>query len=676
MRQSIPLFRSIQTGLDLNGPTLGMQSQPVGTSCSVASGIATFIGIGTAIYPEGQTSRNTNTGTVTHQWHQVGVGALSDSTNITGSGTTTLTVSGLTNPDDNQNEYFCQIGYDPNNLSPNAINEPFDSGSAKVTVSPVINFTREPANSTVGEGVDTTFTVTANASDGSDQNLSYQWVLDDVDLSDGFVNGTGDVSGSTTSVLTISRINPALYKVFCRVSHTTANPGIITTTQANLDVSVSRALIKYERFGSGTFVAEQDERDIGAFGALTFRANADVGARIITFYSPERDLDVKITMGGAAGADRNGRSGGEGGISVFKTTLVKGEEYLVKLGVNDTQGGGPRGGINGGGGLAALYHKARVIAVCGGGGGAGTVTGGGDGGGVGINGDNSTGDPTKNAKGGKVIQKGQMPTNGFTQAGRTGATDFDNDNLNGGRISGCTIGDYWHRQGKSPCEDTEFNHYRNPDGSLNTNTYIIQRGYKAGQGFRNNGGAGSGNQGGGGAGGTGGTGATGGGSGGGGGSGYESGEVTLLPSTVLQIGTQVGGNDDVAFISLEPFIEDDDHVPLIPPKSNVASNYVAEIFDISRSAGDSNTLTFTKRSGGGPSTITFGPNGGRYTVEDIEIGAVYKRTGATFSGGRGFILRLSGNTLQLADDPENPSYSNLQITPSKGTFTDTATLVY
>ena len=29
----------------------------------------------------------------------------------------------------------------------------------------------------------------------------------------------------------------------------------------------------------------------------------------------------------------------------------------------------PRGGINGGGGLAVIYEKARVLAVCGGGGG-------------------------------------------------------------------------------------------------------------------------------------------------------------------------------------------------------------------------------------------------------------------------------------------------------------------
>ena len=54
MSIGIPFYRKIQSDLDLNGPTLSMQRQPVGTSCTVASGIATFIGIGTAIFPPGQ----------------------------------------------------------------------------------------------------------------------------------------------------------------------------------------------------------------------------------------------------------------------------------------------------------------------------------------------------------------------------------------------------------------------------------------------------------------------------------------------------------------------------------------------------------------------------------------------------------------------------------------------
>ena len=64
-----PLFPLIQSDLDLNGPILSFTTQPVGTSCSVASGIATFIGIATATFPTAQTERETNTGTVSHQWY-------------------------------------------------------------------------------------------------------------------------------------------------------------------------------------------------------------------------------------------------------------------------------------------------------------------------------------------------------------------------------------------------------------------------------------------------------------------------------------------------------------------------------------------------------------------------------------------------------------------------------
>ena len=57
-------------------------------------------------------------------------------------------------------------------------------------------------------------------------------------------------------------------------------------------------------------------------------------------WSPEKDIDVKITMGGAAGRATGSGRGGEGGISVFKMTLKQNTEYTIKLGVNSFQGGG------------------------------------------------------------------------------------------------------------------------------------------------------------------------------------------------------------------------------------------------------------------------------------------------------------------------------------------------
>ena len=664
MSIGIPFYRKIQSDLDLNGPTLSMQRQPVGTSCTVASGIATFIGIGTAIFPPGQAGRKTNTGAITHQWHKVGVGALSDGTNVTGSGTTTLTLSGLTSPTDDGSEYFCRIGYTPNSLSPNAVNEPFDSSSAELTVVPTISITNQPSDFTTIEGNNATFSVVATASDNN-TNFSYQWVLDDVDLSDGTVAGEGVVSGSKTDTLTISRTDAALYRLFCRVSNSDTNPGIVTSSIAKLDVSVGRALLKFERYSQGVVTVEAEERDIAKMGGMSFRADANRNARIICVWAPEEDVDVKVTVGGAEGASNNGNRGGTGGISVFKTTLKRNEEYIIKLGVNYNQGGGPRGGINGGGGICGIYHQAKLIAVAGGGGGAGFNGRGGDGGGLQVAGEDGQG--ASSGQGGVVIQQGQIPVVGMTQAGRGGLQDFDNGSSGSGRISGCTVGGTFWTARYSPCDGIGLSRMNNVDGSRISDSSEILRGYKPGQGHRNNGGAASGRQGGGGAGARGGQGATNNGSGGGGASGYASDEVELLPSSELPTGTQLGGNDDVAFICFETFIATDDHTPCIPPRSNAINNLRTVHFAISREAAFSNVIVFRKQSGTGPDTLTFGPNGGTVTAQ-IASGAVY--TLLSHPGK----LRLSGNTLQLEDSTDD-DYNDLQITPDRGTFTSSSRYV-
>ena len=177
-------------------------------------------------------------------------------------------------------------------------------------------------------------------------------------------NLTTSVSNSVaaegaSSSLTIRNSTAELSKIKCVISNTAASPSSIDTNEVNFDVGAARRLIAFERYGEGsTSVVQTDQRDVGQTGALTFRANASINARMIVVQAPEQDVDVKITLGGAAGAARNGNRGGSGGISVFKTTLKKGDEYLIKLGVNYEQGGGPRGGINGGGGIGATLNTA------------------------------------------------------------------------------------------------------------------------------------------------------------------------------------------------------------------------------------------------------------------------------------------------------------------------------
>ena len=653
-----PLFPNIQSDLDLNGPTLSFSTQPVGTSCSVASGIATFIGIATATFPATQTERETNTGTVTYQWY-TGSTALTDGTTggitAAGTATTTLTLSGLTSPLPISGVVFVQAGYDPNDLTPNAINEPLNSDSATVTVFPTISIDTQPTNTTVVEDIATTFSISASTSNGSDSDLSYQWYL----------NGS-QISGANSATLSITRPDPGLDKVYCEVSHPTAQPSIVTSNEVNLDVASARTFIQWEKIGNGAR-QEQGSRDLATAGPFSERARTNINARIVQLFSPEKDVDVKITLGAAAGDSRNGNRGGEGGISVFKMTLKKNTEYTVKLGIAYSQGGGPRGGINGGGGLAVIYEKARVLAVCGGGGGAGVSGRGGDGGGCNVAGESGQ----NGANAGAFVGVDTLPARGMTQAGRTGDRDFDNGSSGSGRLSGCTIGGWYNDQGKAPCEDvgTGVAFINNAGGVMSdttsTSTGPIARGYKAGQGHRNNGGAGSGNGGGGGAGARGGEG-TGGNGGGGGASGYYSSQVELLSSATLPNGTRLGGNSGVAFICIEAYSANADQEPCIPPL-DPANTERTVTWSVSRNAGDSNTVTFSRQSGSGPSAITFGPNGGNITTQ-IGTGAVYTRTGSTASGGRGLSFRLSGNTLQL-DDNLDSDFNDLQVTPDQGTFT-------
>ena len=634
---------------------------------SVGAGIATFTGIATATFPVGQDERSTNTGILTQRWY-MGEIPLTDGTNpignVIGSGTTTLTLTGLTNPLANNPGISLRADYIPSaygsvgvaKSTPNASNEPLSSNVANVRVFPTISITTQPESTVIVENATTTFSIAASTSDNS-SGLGYQWYL----------NGS-KISGANSRTVQITRSSAALDKVYCEVTHPTAHPGIVTSTQAELDVVPSRTFLKWELIGGGT-VQDSGERNLATSGLYSQRARSNVNARIVQMWSPEKDIDVKITLGAAAGAANGGYRGGNGGISVFKMTLKKNTEYTVKLGVNSYEGGGPRGGNNGGGGLAVIYEKARVIAVCGGGGGAGSGGRGGDGGGCNVAGERGQ----NGANGGDLIGVDQLPPLGMTQAGRTGFNDFDNDNSGSGRLSGCTIGaDYWRQIGYAPCVDIPSTEpFKTVDGGVLSNTTGITRGYKTGQGHRNNGGAGSGNGGGGGAGARGGQG-DGNNGGGGGASGYyasagEGGEVKLLSSNTLPNGTQLGGNDDVAFICVEAYSASADQEPCIPPRSTSTAEKTIQ-WGVTRGSSETVIGILKKKEGSGPDQITFGPNTETKTSQ-ISRGAVYELD-STLGVDRVAVFTdvtvSSIPMLSLHDDDSLPGFIN--ITCSDGLF--------
>jgi len=537
-----------QTTLDLNGPILSFTTQP--QSVGVCDGgSATFVGIATAFFPtQDPPNPASNTGTLSYRWYADGFGALTDGTfqgaTITGSGTTTLTITNATSPIANGLRLFVDVDYVPSAYSQpvgsavtvgtgrstgNAVNEVLNSNSATLTVFPVLSVAQQPTDQTAASTRSAIFTTLGALTDTTQGSISYLWQLNGNDLSD-----STTVIGSGTTSLSVSLPNIGINTVRARLTHPTACNSPIFTNTVNFNIVDARQIINFESVNdSGGFIGSGS---INLFNnPTTFTADLNNLERSLVIYPSEKDIRVRITLAAAAGASRRSRGsrGGQGGLSVFEYVIRQNTEYVFKLGAATA----PTGGSNGGGGAAYLYEKARLIAACGGGGGSGTDSRGGDGGGIGVGGEFGQG--RNSGAGGRRVGNGALPTGSGSLASGS----------SGGQVSGCTIGKYYRDIGFSPCQDVGQQQWRAAKtGSITRQTAVIQRGYKQGLGYRNNGGDGSGNEGGGGSGAYGGNAAIADGSGGGGGSGYTDGSVNV-------INTQLGGNSSTnAFAKIEVIV--------------------------------------------------------------------------------------------------------------------------
>ena len=542
------LFPNVNTTLDLNGPTLVFTENPVGLTTN-HQGSVTLSGFATAIFPEGQTERSSNTGSIVYQWYNNN-GPLIDSINVIGSATTSLTVTNLSNPINAQDQFFLRADYIPsayaNGTTGNAVVDPKDSDTAIVITAPEIGVSVAATTVTTAENQNATFNVSATITD--DSALSYQWRIDGQiinepayasgDQSTTYTVTTGDIDGQNLGIGT--------YLVNCTVSNPNAIPSQVVSNDILLNVVSARSILAYELVDSSWNGG--GVKDLVNQGFLEFDAN-DSDERSIVIYPTEKDVDVLITLGGSKGDTKNGNRGGEGGLSSFRLTLNQNEEYFIRLGVPYSVGGSNDfGGVVGGGGASIFHRRANRVAVCGGGGGGGQNNRGGDGGGVNLAGEDGVG--RNGGNGGVRFDIGELDDVGSyaKTVNFNNTTSYSNNanNVVGGKLSTCTVGDYWANQGYSQCQNLGNIKYRNSSGTEITQTAQIDRGYKAGGNFRRNGGNGSGNQGGGGAGVEGGSAALSDGSGGGGGSGDSNGEITIISSTV-------GGNNDYGYIKIEDY---------------------------------------------------------------------------------------------------------------------------
>ena len=189
------IFGDIQTFLDLNGPELKFTTEPtnvtaIGATVGSTSGpTAQFVGLATALFSgsnAGVSSDGIND--ISYQWYYEDGSKVVDGTYITGAKTTTLTLSNIITPTDNQKKVYLQADYVPGIAysTGNAYNEPLNSGTGILTVTPLIEVIAQPSH-TQAE-VDTEVTLSVNARLTDDyyaDDLQYQWYLNGEEINDG-----------------------------------------------------------------------------------------------------------------------------------------------------------------------------------------------------------------------------------------------------------------------------------------------------------------------------------------------------------------------------------------------------------------------------------------------------------------------------------------------------------
>ena len=515
-------FRVTPTDLDLNGPVLSFLETPESVQANLA-GIATFVGVATASFPGNPNA--VNSGTITYRWYDSD-GALTDGANITGSATTTLTLSNVFGAANNGKEYFLRVNYTPGDSTGNANNEPFDSDNVTTTVVPTISFTTQPGVTTVAVGEQATFIAIPEISDTSYTPLLQNWTVDGVIVEN---QSSPLISGAGTTTLIIEKEALGVSTVQS-IAYVESDIGRIEATSDVVDFSgVSpRNILKIEGYTStnlyDSLSANLDELPDNKQTIDNQLFGADYS--LITFYAAEKSMDVKITLTAAKGTDSGIYKGGQGGLSVITTTLEEDVEYTL-IGISNNS-------------AIFLYRGSNLIGVVGSGGNAGTSGNGGDGGGMNVSGADGGGQQPGSGAISPIL--GTLSLNGIFGSVLSGANidlrigDSIATTPAGGRTISCSKGDYWTNLGIAPCANNSTNkiQFVNIDGTTITDSDEIIRGFKPGYTISNTSGQGINNGGNGGNGATGGQGGTTG-SGGGGGSGYTDGSVTIQS-------TNLGGN--------------------------------------------------------------------------------------------------------------------------------------
>tara|TARA_Y100001970_G_C14217907_1_gene850781 strand:- start:57 stop:2570 length:2514 start_codon:yes stop_codon:yes gene_type:complete len=365
------LFNKKPTDLEINGPILSITTQPsggtgIGTTVGSTGGASiSMSGIATAVVGS---SGSGGSGYLSYQWYEEGVGAVSNGTYITGAAstgdfgsTTTLTLSNLITPTDNNRKFYFTADYIPSytvgvqsSIIPgyttgNAWNDPISSGVATVTVTPLIEIIAQPSNtqtltnSTTNEhlvGSTADVVVNADLTDSAfTDDLQYQWYLDGEAVTD-------EVKTATTT--TGENVSGEVEEYYTsQSSHTFPSVAI-----ENVELTVAGAGGAPGGRDGGGPGGQGTHGKVGKFSL----PNAGFLGKSIDFYIGQRG------SGGGSGTSTGGGSGG---------SLPNSGEGDGGRGGNAGASGWSGGGGGGGGATYVENVEGRFIVAGGGGGGGG-----------------------------------------------------------------------------------------------------------------------------------------------------------------------------------------------------------------------------------------------------------------------------------------------------------------
>ena len=301
-------FRGIPTSLFLNGPKLGIVTDP--QSVSDIIGVATFTGITTASFPN--PTDGVNDGSITFNWYFDGNLVSNSDSNITivgfntvtGTGST-LTISGISTENDNGKEVYFTSDYTPSAYSQpagsavtagtarstgNAFNEPLTSAVASISFKPQISISTQPVAKTAAIDDDVTFTISASILP-SIFSLLYQWQIDGQDLpsSGDFTSGsdTFTVSGGQSETLTISCDNITSASITCKLRPDTRSTPEVISDAVTLSVVDSRNIIKIEQYDYANETATLSEKNLSD-GSLSLSYDTHPGNAICLYAGEKR----------------------------------------------------------------------------------------------------------------------------------------------------------------------------------------------------------------------------------------------------------------------------------------------------------------------------------------------------------------------------------------------------